>query len=167
MMVTTDTRAGVATMDESESLPPAALSYENLRTLVTAVPVAAALAAAGILIGAEVVTVATLWVLLPLCVIGTALDLAVINRLQYRAYRFSVVRGAVEIQHGIVLRSRTTVSAVQVLSVDLVQGPLLRAKGLTVVALRTVGGSVKLGPVCPATADRVRSQVLKALDGAT
>lgn len=162
-----DTRGEDVTTGSEQGLPRAALRYENLRTVVTAVPVMAALLAVALLLRVEWVTVVALGILLPLCVLGTLLDLVLINRLQYRAYRFAVDGGTVQIHRGILFRSRTTVSVVQILSVDVVQGPLLRGTGLSVVSFRTVGGAVALGPVTPGTAATVRATVLRAVGSPT
>lgn len=147
-----------------ETLPPAALRYENLRTLSAAVPVGALLIAGALWVRAEWVGFVALWILLPLCVVSAVIDIAVVNRLQYRSYRYAIDRSTVEIRHGLLLRSRVTISSVQILSVDIVQGPLLTSCGLASIVFRTVGGTIRLGPVTPSAAKDVRSRVLRAVE---
>lgn len=147
-----------------ETLPLAALRYANLQTLVAAVPVVALLTAAALFVTIDWIVFIALWLLLPLCVVSAIIDIAVVNRLQYRAYHYTCDYSTVEIRHGIFMRSKTTVSTVQILSVDIVQGPLLRSCGLALVVFRTVGGTIKLGPVTQASADAIRAQVMRALE---
>lgn len=163
-MVVMDTQRDRSTTADGVTLPHAALRYENLRTLVAAVPVAALLTAAAVFVNIDWIVFIALWVLLPLCVLSAIVDIAVVNRLQYRAYRYTHDRSTVEIRHGIFMRSKTTISTVQILSIDIVRGPLLRSCGLASVVFRTIGGTVKLGPVTPASADAVRAQVMRALE---
>lgn len=163
-MVLMDAQRDRSTTAGGETLPRAALRYENFRTLLAAVPVAALLVAAALLVKIDWVVFAALWILLPLGVVSALVDIGVVNRLQCRAYRYAVDRSTVEIRQGLLLRSRTTISTVQILSVDVVQGPLLRSCGLASIVFRTVGGTIKLGPVTPAAAEGVRSQVMRALE---
>jgi hypothetical protein len=163
-MVLMDAKHDRAMPAGGQTLPRAALKYENLRTLAAAVPVVALLLAAAVWVTIYWVVFVAIWILLPLCVLSALLDIAVVNRVQVQAYRYTVDRSTVEIRRGIFWRSRTTISTVQILSVDVVQGPLLRSCGLASVAFRTVGGTIKLGPVTPAIADVVRVQVMRALE---
>lgn len=151
-------------MAGGETLPHTALKYENLRTLSAAVPVIALLIAGAVWVTIDWVVFVALWILLPPCVVSALIDIALVNRLQLRAYRYTIDRSTVEIRHGLLMRSRTTISTVQILSVDVVQGPLLRSCGLASIVFRTVGGTINLGPVTPVTAEDVRAQVMRALD---
>lgn len=166
-MTVTDTQREGSTTGEGETLPRAALKYSNLQTLVAVAPAAALLTAAAVFVKIDWVVFVALWVLLPLCVLSAIVDIAFVNRLQYQAYRYSHDRSTVEIRHGIFMRSTTTVSTVQILSVDVVRGPLLRGCGLASVVFRTIGGTVRLGPVTPASADAIRVQVMHALEVAS
>ncbi|MFC6356538.1 PH domain-containing protein [Luethyella okanaganae] len=159
-----DAQRDRSTMASGEALPRAALRYENLRTLSAAVTFAVLLIAAALFVKIDWVEFVALWILLPLCVLGTLIDIAVVNRLQYRAYRYTVDRSTVEIWHGLLMRSRTTISTVQILSVDIVRGPLLRSCGLASIVFRTVGGTIKLGPVTPTAAEGVRTRVMRTLE---
>lgn len=163
-MVVMDTQRDRSAAADGETLPRAALRYENLQTLVAVVPGSALLIAAGVFVKIDWIVFIALWVLLPLCVLSAVVDIAIVNRLQYRAYRYTHDRSTVEIRHGVFMRSKTTISTVQILSVDIVRGPLLRSCGLASVVFRTIGGTVKLGPVTPASADAVRVQVMRALE---
>jgi membrane protein YdbS with pleckstrin-like domain len=161
-MVVMDTRTDRRVTTSGEILPPAALRYANLQTLAAAVPVAALLAAAAVFVKIDWIVFVALWVLLPLCVLSATIDIVVVNRLRYRTYRYAHDRSTVEIRHGILLRSETTISTVQILSIDIVRGPLLRSCGLASVVFRTIGGTVKLGPVTPRSAESVRALVMQA-----
>lgn len=162
-MVLMDAQRDRSTPAGGETLPRAALNYENLRTLSAAVPVVVLLIAGAVFVRIDWVGFVALWILVPLCVLSALIDIAVVNRLQYRAYRYTIGR-TVEIRHGLLMTSRTTISTVQILSVDVVQGPLLRSCGLASIVFRTVGGTIKLGPVTPAAAEGVRTQVMRALE---
>lgn len=163
-MVAMDELIGRSTTASGETLPLPALTYERLRTLCAAVPVSALLIAVALFVKIDWMGFVALWILLPLTVSSALIDIALVNRLQYRAYRYTVDRSTVEIRHGLVLRSTTTISTVQILSVDIVQGPLLRGCGLASVVFRTIGGTIKLGPVTPAAAEGVRSRVMRAVE---
>ncbi len=146
---------------EGHSLPSAALTYENLRTAATAAIVAAVLTVFALFVPVDWLAFVALWVLLPLCLLMAISDVAIVNRLQYRAYRYIHESSSVVIRHGILIRSETTLSAVQILSIDVVRGPLLRSCGLATVVFRTIGGTIKLGPVAPETADAIRAGVIR------
>lgn len=163
-MVLMDAKRDRATTAGGKTLPRAALKYENLRTLSAVVPVVALLIAGAVWVTIDWVVFVALWILLPLCVLSALIDIVVVNRLQFRAYRYTIDRSTVEIRHGLFWRSRTTISTVQILSVDVVQGPLLRSCGLASIVFRTVGGTIKLGPVTPDTAEGIRAQVMRALE---
>lgn len=147
-----------------QTLPPAALTYENVRAIATGLPVAGALIAVAVFIEVDWIAFVGLWVLLPLCLLSMIVDVAVVNRLRYRSYSYSADTTTVDIRHGVIVRSQTTIATVQVLSVDLVRGPLLRMCGLSAVVLRTIGGTTKLGPVTPSEADAVRTKVMRAVE---
>lgn len=163
-MVLMDAKRDRATTAGGKTLSRAALKYENLRTLSAVVPVVALLIAGAVWVTIDWVVFVALWILLPLCVLSALIDIVVVNRLQFRAYRYTIDRSTVEIRHGLFWRSRTTISTVQILSVDVVQGPLLRSCGLASIVFRTVGGTIKLGPVTPDTAEGIRAQVMRALE---
>lgn len=150
-----------------EQLPREALRHANLHTLATAVPVILGSLALAIFVDIDWLAFIAQWLLLPACVAVTLLDLVLVNRLQYRAYRFATTGTTgttVEIERGVVVRSRTMISAVQILSVDIVQGPLHRICGVAVVSFSTVGGVVRLGPLAPTVAERVRADVMRSLE---
>ncbi len=151
---------------DGQMLPPAALRYENLRTIAAAFPIAGLLTVAALLVDIEWVAFMALWVLLPVCVLSVVIDCAIVNRLQLRAYRYVLRDSTIDIRRGVFMRSTTTVSTIQVLTVDVVQGPLLRSCGLVAVVLHTIGGTIRLGPLTPAGAEVVRARVARALEAA-
>ena len=163
-VVMMDARSDRALAASGEMLPRAALKYENLRTLSAALPVIALLVAAVIWVKIDWVLFLAMWILLPLCVLTVLVDIAVVNRLHFRAYRYTIDSSTVEIRHGLLWRSRTTICIVQVLSIDIVQGPLLSSCGLVSIVFQMVGGTIKLGPVTPVTAAGVRAQVMRAIE---
>lgn len=156
--------ADMAMSSEQGVLPVGALRHANLQTLVAAVPVILVSLALAIFVEIDWLAFVAQWVLLPACAAVTLLDLAVFNRLQYRAYRFAVSGLSVQVGRGVILRSRTMISAVQILSVDIMHGPLLRSCGVVMLSFSTVGGVVKLGPVAPDTAERVRAEIMRQLE---
>lgn len=149
---------------EPLGLPRAALRYENLRMLSMTALVAVILASVLFFVTIEWVRFTTLWFLLPLTAFSALVDIAVLNRLQYRSYGYAVDGSTVKIRHGVLLRTRTACAAVQILSVDIVQGPLLRSCGLAVIVFHTVGGAIKLGPVSPSEAERVRGHIMRIVE---
>lgn len=163
-MVLMDAQRDRSAVAAGDVLPPAALTYANLRTLATVAPVIGVLIAGVIWVRIDWAVVFGLWVLVPLCAVSAIIDIAIVNRLQHRAYRYTIDHSRVEIRSGLVLRSITTLSTVQILSVDVVQGPLLRSCALASIVFRTIGGTVRLGPVTPASAETIRARVMRSLE---
>ncbi|KUF07738.1 PH domain-containing protein [Leucobacter sp. G161] len=143
-----------------ERLPRRALTYANVQSVAACVVVGGAIALVGALVPVDWVAFVAFAILIPLILVMTAVDLGFLNRLQHRSYRYTVTAAAVETSRGVLLRARSTVSPIQILSIDTLQGPILRSCGLAVLVLQTVGGPVKLGPLLPEAAATVRNQVL-------
>lgn len=149
-----------------ERLPRRALTYANVQSLVACVVVGGVDALVGALVPVDWVAFVAFAILIPLILVMTAVDLGFLNRLQHRSYRYTVTAAAVETSRGVLLRVRSTVSPIQILSIDTLQGPILRSCGLAVLVLQTVGGPVKLGPLLPETAATIRNQVLAIVEEA-
>ena len=154
-----------------ERLPRRALTYANVQSLVACVVLGGVVALVGALVPVDWIAFVAFAILLPLILVVTVVDLGFLNRLQHRSYRYTVTAAktptpAVETSRGVLLRVRSTVSPIQILSIDTLQGPILRSCGLAVLVLQTVGGPVKLGPLLPETAATIRNQVLAIVEEA-
>ncbi len=149
-----------------ERLPRRALTYANVQSLVACAVVGGVAALVGALVPVDWVAFVAFAILIPLILVVAVVDLGFLNRLQHRSYRYTVTAAAVETSRGALLRVRSTVSPIQILSIDTLQGPILRSCGLAVLVLQTVGGPVKLGPLLPETAATIRNQVLAIVEEA-
>lgn len=106
------------------------------------------------------ITGVLLWGALPVAVLATLVDLLWINRLHVSRYSFTLDDIQLRITHGVFVRSDTSISSVQIVSVDVRRGPLLTALGLATVRLATIGEAVTLGPLRAERAAEVAAALL-------
>lgn len=144
----------------SNRLPSSALRYVNLRSMVEIAVLAVGVTAAVVLFVPPAWRLAA-WIVLAISVmVGAAVDVPIINRLQVRSTSFEVTHDAVYIRRGILLRRDTIISTAQLLNVTVVDGPLLRRYGLVKVAFATIAHVEPLGPLTADHAEQLRSLAL-------
>ncbi|OMH32460.1 hypothetical protein BGP79_07295 [Tersicoccus sp. Bi-70] len=143
-------------------MPPVALRYTTIRSLLTVLPVTAVLSAGILLFLPESWRFLVLGILLVVVVVGTVADLCLFNRWSVRNTRYSVDASSVRIRHGRLLVRETTIATAQLLNVTVNEGPLLRHWGLARVTFTCISEVEPLGPLTVAEAESVRSRALSA-----
>lgn len=144
----------------AERLADSAMRYWNIRSTVGAALLLAAGLAAVLIFRAEWMFFWGPWVLAPIVVLGTALDVLVINRVQFQNYSFTVTSEFVYVARGRLFRRSATIPTSQILNVETVQGPLLAAMGLVAVRFTCLLDVDGIGPVLPDSAEQIRRAVL-------
>jgi membrane protein YdbS with pleckstrin-like domain len=79
--------------------------------------------------------------------------------LSWRHWRYEVGDEEVDLQHGLVVRTRTLVPMARIQHVDTRRGPLERRFGLATVVLHTAAGAVEIPALNAAIADHVRDRI--------
>lgn len=82
-----------------------------------------------------------------LAIVATVADLAWLVRRRHATYRFALDGRGLRLRQGVLVAHRTVVPADQILYVDVRQGPIERALGLSTVRVGTLGSSHEVGPV--------------------
>lgn len=141
-------------------LPPSALRYLRVRSLVELLIAAPAVALIAFWIVPEEWRLPSLCVVSFLAVVGAAVELPFIDRRIVENTSYEVADGAVRIRRGVLIRRDLVISTAQILNVSIVRGPLLRRFGLAKVSFATIAHSDGLGPVSPPEAERIRQRVL-------
>lgn len=149
----------------AERLPRRALSYLNARDGLGTVILAALLAGAAAFITDPALRT-TAWIgVLVLTIAGVLVELPWLNRIQTRATSYTVTTRYIYIVRGRLRRHSVMIATPQVLNVEIVQGPLLRAFGLVSVRFTCITEFERLGPLTPEAAERARAQVLASQTG--
>lgn len=146
-------------------LPSAALRYENATTLVFAAIAVPLLAAATLLIPDPTWR---LWVQVALGVLtigGLAVDIPLFNRWEVRNMSYTVTPDVVFIRRGLLIRRTTTLATAQILNVEIVQGPILRAFDLVKVRFTCITEAEGITGITPAAAREIRDIILRSQNG--
>lgn len=83
---------------------------------------------------------------------ATILDLTWLVRRRHATYRYDLDQRGLRLRQGVLVAHRTIVPANQILYVDVRQGPIERALGLSTLRIGTLGSSHEVGPLCDAQA---------------
>lgn len=144
------------------SLAPRALTYLNVRESLTTVVVAVVLCAAVAFLP-DPVWRAILWaVVSALTVVSLAIELPWLNRREVANTSYTVTPDYVYIARGWLWRRSTVIATAQILNVEIVQGPLLRAFDAVSVRFTCISEVEGLGPLERDAAERIRATVLRA-----
>lgn len=145
-------------------LPVTAQRYMNIRSLIEVGLVLVALLSIAILVlPHEWQTVAWITILAG-GVIGIFVDLPIVNRIIVRNTSYEADGNLIRIQRGVLFHRDLTISAAQILTVSIVDGPLLRRYSLVNVRFTTIAHTNPLGPMTRIEAERLRAHVLGVLD---
>ncbi|MEV5041067.1 PH domain-containing protein [Microbacterium sp. LMI1x-1-1.1] len=143
-------------------LAPRALTYLNVREGVTTVLVTTALAVA-IAFLPDPGWRTALWVIVGiLAVVSLLIELPWLNRKQVENTSYTATADYVYITRGWLWRRTTVIATAQILNVEVVQGPLLRAFDAVSVRFTCISEVEGLGPLEPRAAERIRTTVLQA-----
>lgn len=134
-------------------LPDVAVRFTLLKIALAYLVAAVACAAVIVWVPWESASWIAMWIGSPLILIGALIDLCWLTRRQVRSYRYEITSTTVSVSHGIIVRSASTMALVQLLNVEVVEGPLARAFGLATLKLGTIGDGLSIGPI---VADRAR-----------
>lgn len=144
------------------SLAPRALTYLNVREGLGTVVVTVALSVATSFIP-DPMWRAALWILMAaLAVVSLLVELPWLNRKQVEHTSFMVTPDFVYITRGWLWRRSMVISTAQILNVEVVQGPLLRAFDVVSVRFTCISEIEGLGPLERDAAELVRATVLRA-----
>lgn len=152
-----------------DALAPNALAYLNLRDAVVTIAVGVGLAVGIAFVPDDTVRVA-LWVVLTVLMASSLLiELPWLNRMQVRHTSYTVTAEYVYVTRGWLWRRTVVIATPQVLNVEIVQGPLLRAFDVVSVRFTCITDIERLGPLRREAAEAARMTVLRsqtdAVDG--
>lgn len=144
------------------SLAPRALAYLNIREGLSTLLISVALGV-GIAFLPDAMWRGILWgVLAALAVISLAIELPWLNRKEVENTSYTVTPAYVYLTVGWLWRRSTVISTAQILNVEIVQGPLLRAFDAVSVRFTCISEVEALGPLERDAAEHVRATVLRA-----
>lgn len=146
-------------------LAPAALRYQNTSDIILAAVGTPLLAAATLLIPD---LTWRLWILIGLgffTVVGLVIDIPFVNRWEVRNTSYTVTPEVVFIRRGLLVRRTTTLSTAQILNVEIVQGPLLRAFDLVKVRFTCIADVEGITGVTEDAAREIRDTILASQNG--
>lgn len=143
-------------------LDPAALKYHTAVDLILAVVGTPLLAAATLLIPDHTWRTGALIAIVALSVIGLLVDIPFVNRWEVRNTSYTVTPDVVFIRRGLLIRRTTTISTAQILNVEVVQGPLLRAFGLVKVRFTCISEVEGITGITESAAAEIRDIILRS-----
>lgn len=146
--------------DYSSRLPPRALAYVNLRTSVDVIAITVILETLVLIFATEPWRTWIAGGLVVAVVVGLAIDLPIINRMSVLATSYQVDPDGVRIRRGLLVKSDVVVATAQLLSVAVIEGPLLARFGLAKVTFATIAHVEPIGPVTLDEAIAIRSRAL-------
>lgn len=146
-------------------LAPAALRYENIRTVILALVLTPLVAVACLQIPDSGWRIAALIAVGVLTLATFVVDIPFVNRWEYENTTYAVTRDTVFIRRGLLLRRTTTLSTAQILNVEIAQGPLLRAFGLVRVKFACIADVESLTGLSPEAAAEIRDIILDSQNG--
>lgn len=79
--------------------------------------------------------------------------------IQWRRWRYAVTERDIELQHGVIIITRTLIPIVRVQHVDTRQGPILRRFGLAGIAIATAAGTEEIPALAIDVADDLRNRI--------
>jgi uncharacterized protein len=109
------------------------------------------------------------WISITLIIFGvifTFLHIFLIPMLRWKRWRYEVREEEMELQEGILIRSRTLVPMVRVQHVDTVQGPILRKYKLASVIVHTAATTHLIPALEETEAEELRSYISKLVRNA-
>ncbi|WP_099223441.1 PH domain-containing protein [Listeria costaricensis] len=80
---------------------------------------------------------------------------------RYKRWSYQIRHDEIEIQHGIIFRSRTLIPMIRIQHVETTQGPLLRKEKLMALQITTAAGSHTIEAVDAEEADTLRYHILE------
>lgn len=83
----------------------------------------------------------------------------IVPAVRWRHWRYEVTEQQLDLQHGIVILTRTLVPMVRVQHVDTKQGPILRHYGLASVEIATAAGVQEIPALAVEVADELRNRI--------
>lgn len=143
-------------------LAPRALTYLNVREGATTALVTTVLAVAVCFLP-DPAWRTVLWVIVGvLAVVSLLIELPWLNRKHVENTSYTVTEDYVYITRGWLWRRTTVIATAQILNVEVVQGPLLRAFDAVSVRFTCISEVEGLGPLETDAAERIRATVLHA-----
>lgn len=129
------------------SLPDTAVVLWRISAISGGIVLAAVAVCAGFLWWpGRILTPLTL-MLLAAVIINVGLEVTLLVKLRYRAYRYDAASDSFQLRTGYLFSRHLVVPAGQILYVDVEQGPLTRRLGLCKVNIGTLGSVHPLGPL--------------------
>lgn len=126
-----------------------------------------ALLVVGCAIGVVVSDAAAVWSIAAVVALaGGALGGLLLPRARYRRWRYWVTDEAIELRHGLVFRSESSIPHFRVQHIDVRQGPLQRSVGIVDLVISTASAATDatLPGVEPERADAIRRVVLASAE---
>ncbi|MFD0867695.1 Bacterial membrane flanked domain [Chlamydia abortus] len=99
---------------------------------------------------------AIVWALIA---IGTVWFVVIVPKWSWHRWRYEIREEEIDLQRGIIFRTRTIIPMVRVQHVDTNQGPIMRKFGLSTVTFSTAAGGHEIPALANETADQVRDRI--------
>lgn len=80
---------------------------------------------------------------------------------RWKRWSYQIRHDEIEIQHGIIFRSRILVPMIRIQHVETAQGPLLRKQNLVSLSITTAAGAHVIEAVNASTSDELRHHILE------
>lgn len=87
------------------------------------------------------------------------LEIGLIPEIRWRRWRYEVTDRELDLQHGVVIVTRSVIPMVRVQHVDTKQGPILRHYGLATIEIATAAGTQEIPALSMETADILRHRI--------
>ncbi|MBP2436605.1 PH domain-containing protein [Microbacterium amylolyticum] len=147
------------------ALPPSAVTYGRQVAMISGTPVIMAAVAAGAWIAPTEHTLLVAVLTAVAAIVVMALDILVINVRLIRSVRYTIDAQSLRIRRGLLIKQEMELPLRHVISVSIVQGPMLRRLGLAKVRFMTIAQPQVLGPVDVLTAEKIRASVVGVSEG--
>ncbi|HYI24772.1 MAG TPA: PH domain-containing protein, partial [Thermomicrobiales bacterium] len=99
------------------------------------------------------------WVVAAVILIGSLIDTIVSPGLRYRSWRYEIRADEVDLQHGVIVKTRQLVPMSRIQHVDTRRGVLQRRFGLASVVFYTAAGAMEIPALSLPMAAEVRNRI--------
>lgn len=100
-----------------------------------------------------------IWVSLMIAAVYTYISVILLPKLRWKRWRYEIREHEIEIQHGVLITSRTLIPMVRVQHIDTSQGPILKRYNLATVAISTAATIHEIPALDMEEAEELRVQI--------
>ncbi|PYZ94565.1 hypothetical protein CR194_03255 [Salipaludibacillus keqinensis] len=100
-----------------------------------------------------------LYLIIALVVIGSLLNVFLIQKLQWNRWRYKIYANEIELMHGVFVVRRVIIPMIRVQHVDTKQGPILRHYNLATVTVSTAATTHEIPGLTMENAEKLRDHI--------